>query len=248
MLSQKTRQDKTQRASISGNCVIGLTPNGFLPGTSGNIRRTPTTLASRTTPLRFPGGNLFAFVAHLAAPRPLQAHPGLPGLGGFLPGRRRPVGGRRTDVGRATQQRGQPGSAGHIQLRALAEGTGGSATLRGRPDRVRRRPAPRHGAGQWQARACGTPRGGQPGPRHALQRDLPQVVDERERQQVFHSLAGHPVLSISERGTECSVGSMFCLNVGGPRITFEANLDSIARSGVRVHPSVLKLARRQATP
>ena len=28
---------------------------------------------------------------------------------------------------------------------------------------------------------------------------------------------------------------MFCLNVGGPRITFEANLDSIARSGVRVH-------------
>ncbi|MCO2146029.1 YfiR family protein, partial [Pseudomonas aeruginosa] len=41
---------------------------------------------------------------------------------------------------------------------------------------------------------------------------------------------------------------MFCLNVGGPRITFEANLDSIARSGVRVHPSVLKLARRQATP
>ncbi|MCW5505571.1 YfiR family protein, partial [Pseudomonas aeruginosa] len=74
------------------------------------------------------------------------------------------------------------------------------------------------------------------------------VVDERERQQVFRSLAGHPVLSISERGTECSVGSMFCLNVGGPRITFEANLDSIARSGVRVHPSVLKLARRQATP
>lgn len=74
------------------------------------------------------------------------------------------------------------------------------------------------------------------------------MVDERERQQVFHSLAGHPVLSISERGTECSVGSMFCLNVGGPRITFEANLDSIARSGVRVHPSVLKLARRQATP
>lgn len=76
----------------------------------------------------------------------------------------------------------------------------------------------------------------------------PGVVDERERQQVFRSLAGHPVLSISERGTECSVGSMFCLNVGGPRITFEANLDSIARSGVRVHPSVLKLARRQATP
>ncbi|MGC3645996.1 DUF4154 domain-containing protein, partial [Pseudomonas aeruginosa] len=28
---------------------------------------------------------------------------------------------------------------------------------------------------------------------------------------------------------------------------FEGNLDSIARSGVRVHPSVLNLARRQAT-
>ncbi|CDH72328.1 hypothetical protein P38_4109 [Pseudomonas aeruginosa MH38] len=30
MLSQKTRQDKTQSASISGNCAIDLTPNGFL--------------------------------------------------------------------------------------------------------------------------------------------------------------------------------------------------------------------------
>jgi hypothetical protein len=74
------------------------------------------------------------------------------------------------------------------------------------------------------------------------------AVSDAERQQIFRGLNGHAVLSISERDPECSVGSMFCLKVGAPRVTFEVNLDSIARSGMRVHPSVLRLGQRQAKP
>jgi hypothetical protein len=55
-------------------------------------------------------------------------------------------------------------------------------------------------------------------------------------------------LSISEADSSCSVGSMFCLRIKPGKVSFDVNLDSVARSGVRVHPSVLKLATRQATP
>ena len=74
------------------------------------------------------------------------------------------------------------------------------------------------------------------------------VVSDVERLQILRALSGHSVLSISERDPECSVGSMFCLKVGTPRVTFEVNLDSIARSGMRVHPSVLRLGQRQTKP
>jgi hypothetical protein len=56
------------------------------------------------------------------------------------------------------------------------------------------------------------------------------------------------VLTISEHNPSCTVGSMFCLNVDGERVTFEINLDAVARSGVRVHPNVLGLARPALTP
>ena len=68
-----------------------------------------------------------------------------------------------------------------------------------------------------------------------------------ERSQLFTSLIGHPVLSISEGGDQCTVGSLFCLRVGDEQVSFEVNLDSVARSGVRIHPSVLQLSRRRAT-
>ena len=67
-----------------------------------------------------------------------------------------------------------------------------------------------------------------------------------ERIQLFASLTGHPVLSISEGGDQCTVGSLFCLRVGDEQVSFEVNLDSVARSGVRIHPSVLQLSRRRA--
>lgn len=70
------------------------------------------------------------------------------------------------------------------------------------------------------------------------------TTDERSR--LFASLIGHPVLSISEGGDQCTVGSLFCLRVGDEQVSFEVNLDSVARSGVRIHPSVLQLSRRKA--
>ncbi|MCX4221235.1 MULTISPECIES: YfiR family protein [unclassified Pseudomonas] len=69
------------------------------------------------------------------------------------------------------------------------------------------------------------------------------TTDERSR--LFASLIGHPVLSISEGGDQCTVGSLFCLRVGDEQVSFEVNLDSVARSGVRIHPSVLQLSRRK---
>jgi len=67
-----------------------------------------------------------------------------------------------------------------------------------------------------------------------------------ERTRLFNSLIGHPVLSISEGGDQCTVGSLFCLRVSDNQVSFEVNLDSVARSGVRIHPSVLQLSRRRA--
>jgi len=67
-----------------------------------------------------------------------------------------------------------------------------------------------------------------------------------ERSQLFTSLIGHPVLSISEGGDQCTVGSLFCLRVSDEQVSFDVNLDSVARSGVRIHPSVRQLSRRRA--
>ncbi|VVE63879.1 hypothetical protein PAN31117_01391 [Pandoraea anapnoica] len=74
------------------------------------------------------------------------------------------------------------------------------------------------------------------------------AMSDTERRQVLANLAGHPVLTISERNDSCTVGTMFCLNIDADRVTFDINLDTVARSGVRVHPNVLKLARKPATP
>ncbi|MGY2293542.1 YfiR family protein [Pseudomonas sp. SDO528_S397] len=71
-------------------------------------------------------------------------------------------------------------------------------------------------------------------------------LTDAERSGLFAALIGRPVLSISEGGDQCTVGSLFCLRVGDENVSFEVNLDSVARSGVRIHPSVLQLSRRRA--
>lgn len=71
-------------------------------------------------------------------------------------------------------------------------------------------------------------------------------LDQAQRNRLFHAINGHPVLSISEAEDPCTVGSLFCLHVGDEQVTFDVNLDSVARSGVRIHPSVLQLSRRRA--
>ena len=70
-------------------------------------------------------------------------------------------------------------------------------------------------------------------------------LTQEERGRLFASLTGRPVLSISESDTQCTVGSLFCLRVSDDQVSFEVNLDSVARSGVRIHPSVLQLSRRK---
>ena len=70
-------------------------------------------------------------------------------------------------------------------------------------------------------------------------------LSNEERARLFTSLSGRPVLSISEGGDQCTVGSLFCLRVSDDQVSFEVNLDSVARSGVRIHPSVLQLSRRR---
>lgn len=66
-----------------------------------------------------------------------------------------------------------------------------------------------------------------------------------ERSQLFSTISGHPVLSINEASDPCTVGSVFCLRISDRQVAFDVNLDSVARSGVRIHPSVLQLSRRR---
>ncbi|MDF9776639.1 YfiR family protein [Pseudomonas baetica] len=70
-------------------------------------------------------------------------------------------------------------------------------------------------------------------------------LTSEQRSRLFTALIGHPVLSISESDEQCTVGSLFCLRVSDEQVSFEVNLDSVARSGVRIHPSVLQLSRRK---
>ncbi|HST28436.1 MAG TPA: YfiR family protein [Rudaea sp.] len=68
------------------------------------------------------------------------------------------------------------------------------------------------------------------------------ALNEKERLALFASLAGHPILTISETGPACNAGSMFCLRFERNRVGLQMNMDSIARSGVHVDPHVLLLS------
>lgn len=74
------------------------------------------------------------------------------------------------------------------------------------------------------------------------------LLSDSAWRQLVARLAGQPLLSISERPELCQIGGMFCLDVRPGGVTFEVNLDSVARSGVRVNPRVLQLARRKGGP
>lgn len=72
------------------------------------------------------------------------------------------------------------------------------------------------------------------------------LVTDARRKKLADDLAGKPVLVIAEEDFECETGSMFCLNIRDNSVSFRVNLDSIARSGIHVHPGVLQLGRRKA--
>jgi hypothetical protein len=56
-------------------------------------------------------------------------------------------------------------------------------------------------------------------------------------------LQPRPVLTIAEQNPECAAGSAFCLIFHSATVKFSVNLDVLTRSGVRVNPEVLMLAR-----
>lgn len=70
--------------------------------------------------------------------------------------------------------------------------------------------------------------------------------DAQAQRQALHGLAGRPVLSIGRGAEFCSDGGLFCLAPGAGGLRFEVNLDAVSRSGLRVHPQVLRLARPRA--
>ena len=70
-------------------------------------------------------------------------------------------------------------------------------------------------------------------------------LPDSERDQLLAQIIGKPILSVSEPGSACPVGTMFCLRLAEAQIGFDVNLDAIARSGLRVHPNALQIARRK---
>lgn len=70
-------------------------------------------------------------------------------------------------------------------------------------------------------------------------------VNTEQKQEFINRITGHSILSISEKDMECAVGSAFCLQISNDQTGFKVNLDALARSGVRVHPNVLQLARKK---
>ncbi|MDF3839129.1 YfiR family protein [Cupriavidus basilensis] len=74
------------------------------------------------------------------------------------------------------------------------------------------------------------------------------AMTEARRKKMSAELSGKPVLVIAEHDDECEVVSMFCLDIRDNDVSFRVNLDSVARSGIHIHPGVLQLGRRREPP
>lgn len=66
-----------------------------------------------------------------------------------------------------------------------------------------------------------------------------------QQQQIMNGFQSRPMLTIGEQNAECIIGSAFCLQMNSQRVSFSVNLDALSRSGVRVNPDVLMLARNK---
>jgi len=60
-------------------------------------------------------------------------------------------------------------------------------------------------------------------------------------------LVKHPILTIGHGEDFCSFGGLFCLESTESSLRLRANLDSIALTGLRVNPQLLRLAQREST-
>ncbi len=68
-------------------------------------------------------------------------------------------------------------------------------------------------------------------------------LDGPATRSLLRKLSGQPVLLLGEGAEFCSDGGMFCLEPAAASTRFGANLDAIARSGLRVNPMVLRVAQ-----
>jgi hypothetical protein len=67
-----------------------------------------------------------------------------------------------------------------------------------------------------------------------------------EQQADLHQrLEGHAILTIGEQDDACAFLNAFCLVMTPLHTGFKLNLDTLSRSGVRVNPAVLQLAREK---
>ncbi|AYJ87302.1 YfiR family protein [Sphingomonas paeninsulae] len=65
--------------------------------------------------------------------------------------------------------------------------------------------------------------------------------------QIFSTVRGRAILSITDADPACRMGAMFCLRYAAETISFNINIDAISRSLVRVDPRVLRLSRHKAS-
>lgn len=66
-----------------------------------------------------------------------------------------------------------------------------------------------------------------------------------KQQEIINHYQGQALLLMSEQNPECVIGSAFCLIIEHNKVRFSVNLDALTRSGVRVNPDVLMLARNK---
>jgi|APDOM4702015248_1054824.scaffolds.fasta_scaffold02625_4 hypothetical protein len=69
-----------------------------------------------------------------------------------------------------------------------------------------------------------------------------------DARQAVRLFAGRPVLMLGEGQDFCSDGGMFCVEPAADVPRFGVNLDAVARSGLRVNPQVLRIARGSEGP
>ena len=84
---------------------------------------------------------------------------------------------------------------------------------------------------------------GLPQPWHHCDAMYLGTLDAESTRHLLQDLVGRPVLVLGEGAAFCSDGGMFCLEPRAAALRFHANLDAIARSGLRVNPLVLRIAR-----
>jgi hypothetical protein len=71
------------------------------------------------------------------------------------------------------------------------------------------------------------------------------TLDDKVVHDVLQGTSGLPVLTIGENQEFCSDGGMFCVLHDAAEVRFSVNLDAVARSGLKVNPWVLRIARNR---